>query len=395
MAETEDDNNPSEMPYRRFGIPKLGFENYWYPILTRREVSRKPRAVKLLGRDIVVYRDGGKLCALDDRCPHRGVKLSAGACAYAGSGTISCPYHGWTFDGATGQLVAALMEGPNAPIERKVSVRTYPVREFAGLIWIWPGSMEPSTLEDDVPEFIGRQDRFFSISMYTDYHCNWRALVDNWPQDHHGQYVHRNSPELMLQPLLPFALTLGPAPLDGDKGIAIKRSGGITSAEYPGLGPFPNNEWWRVLKPTGRGSVRGFENSKAHKVYGIRNQSEVWLPGLVVVGRLSGEYCLVQWAVPIDANTTRCFNINNFRRLGLWREVYDRIHYHLWRGWVHDRIFSDQDKIMVEALVPGPERLSRTDVGVIEWRKFAGAHARRPAMPAASEHQTAEAEEVN
>jgi hypothetical protein len=170
--------------------------------------------------------------------------------------------------------------------------------------------------------------------------------------------------------------------LEGDKGIAIKRSGGMTSAEYPGLGRFPNNEWWRVLKPTGRGNVRGFENSKAHRVYGIRNQSEVWLPGLVVVGRLSGEYCLIQWAVPLDGETTRCFNINNWRRLGRWRELYDRIHYHLWRGWSHDRIFSDQDKVMVEALVPGPERLSKTDVGVIAWRKFAGTHARRPAEPA-------------
>jgi hypothetical protein len=37
---------------------------------------------------------------------------------------------------------------------------------------------------------------------------------------------------------------------------------------------------------------------------------------------------------------------------------------------------------MVEALVPGPERLSKTDVGVIAWRKFAGTHARRPAEPA-------------
>jgi hypothetical protein len=180
--------------------------------------------------------------------------------------------------------------------------------------------------------------------------------------------------------MLPFALTLEPKPLENGKGIAIKRSGGITNADYPGLGRFPNNEWWRMLKPSGRGNVRGFENSKAYKVYGIRNQSEVWLPGLVMVGRLSGEYCLIQWAVPIDGETTRCVNINNFRRLGRWREIYDRVHYHLWRFWAHDRMFSDQDKTMVEALVPGPERLSKTDIGVIEWRKFAGTHARRPAQ---------------
>jgi hypothetical protein len=182
----------------------------------------------------------------------------------------------------------------------------------------------------------------------------------------------------MFQPVLPFNLELEPMPLEGNKGIAIKRSGGITKADYPGLGSFPNNEWWRFMKPTGRGNVAGFENSKARVVYGIRNQSEVWLPGLVVVGRLSGEYCLVQWAVPIDADTTRCFNINNWRRMGRWRELFDRVHYYLWRFWAHDRMFSDQDKAMVEALVPGPERLSKTDVGVIAWRKFAGQHARRP-----------------
>ncbi|HEX3996105.1 MAG TPA: aromatic ring-hydroxylating dioxygenase subunit alpha [Acetobacteraceae bacterium] len=379
MPDIEHDIKPSEMPYERFGIPKLGFENYWYPVLTAREVRGKPRAVRLVGRDIVLFRDKGELFALDDRCPHRGVKLSAGKCDYAGTGTITCPYHGWTFDGASGQLVAALMEGPDSPLTRKVAVRTYPVKEFGGLIWIWPGEMEPVALEDDVPEYVGHQDTFFTIGMYTDYKCNWRALVDNWPSDHHAQMVHRNSPELMFQPILPFALTLEPKPLEGDKGISIKRIGGMTSADYPGLGSFPNKEWWRVMKPAGRGNTMGFEKSKAHAVYGIKNQSEVWLPGLIIVGRLSGEYCLVQWAVPIDGETTRCFNVNSWRRLGRWREIYDRAHYYLWRGWAHDHLFSDQDKTMVEALVPGPERLARTDTGVIAWRRFAGTHARRPA----------------
>jgi hypothetical protein len=251
------------------------------------------------------------------------------------------------------------------------------VQEHAGLIWLWLGSLEPSKLEDDVPAWIGRQDTFFSISMYTDYKCNWRWLVDNWPQDHHAQYVHRNSPELIFQPQLPYALTLDPRPLDGNKGLAIKRSGGMTKADYPGLGTFPKAEWWRFMKPTGRGNTAGFETSKARTVYGIKNQSEIWLPGLTVVGRLSGEYALIQWAVPIDGETTRCFNINNWRRLGRWRGLYERAHYYLFRRWVHDRMFSDQDKVLIESTVPGPERLSKTDVGVIAWRKFAGTHARR------------------
>jgi nitrite reductase/ring-hydroxylating ferredoxin subunit len=371
-------HDPGELPYRRYGIPKLGFENYWYPIILASELRHRPKPVRLLGRDIVLFRDRGKLFALEDRCPHRGVKLSLGQCRYPGSGTISCPYHGWTFEGASGRLVAALMEGPAAPIVGKVEVPSYPVQAHAGMIWVWPGSMTPGNLLDDVPEWIGKQDTFFNISMYTDYRCNWRWLVDNWPQDHHAQYVHRNSPELIFQPQLPFALKLDQQPLEGSKGLAIKRSGGMTEADFPGLGRFPGNEWWRFMKPTGRGATTGFENSKARKVYGIKNQSELWLPGLTVVGRLTGEYALIQWAVPIDGETTRCFNINNWRRMGRPREFLDRAHYYLFRRWVHDRLFSDQDKVLIESTVPGPERLSRTDAGVIAWRKFAGASARRP-----------------
>jgi hypothetical protein len=64
MADIEvTDDDPAEAPYRRFGIPALGFENYWYPIITSREVARKPRAVRLVGRDIVLFRDAGKLFA--------------------------------------------------------------------------------------------------------------------------------------------------------------------------------------------------------------------------------------------------------------------------------------------------------------------------------------------
>lgn len=374
MTKLNDD--PGEIPYRRYGIPKLGFENYWYPIITEKELGPKPKGVRLLGKDVVIFRDGAKLYAMDDRCPHRGVKISLGQCRFPG--TVSCPYHGWTFDGASGKLVAALMDGPDAPIVGKVQQRTYPAQAHAGLIWIWPGSLAPSNLADDVPEWIGDQATFFNISMYTDYKCNWRCLVDNWPQDHHAQYVHRDSPELIFQPQLPYALTLDPQPLDGNKGIAIRRSGGMNGADYPGLGQFPPKEWWRFMKPTGRGNVGGFANSKAHKVYGIKNQSEIWLPGLTVVGRMTGEYSLIQWAVPIDETTTRCFNINNFRRMGKWREYYDRIHYTVFRSWIHDRMFSDQDKVIIETTIPGPERLSKSDTAVIAWRKFAGTHARRP-----------------
>jgi hypothetical protein len=132
------------------------------------------------------------------------------------------------------------------------------------------------------------------------------------------------------------------------------------------------------MQPTGRGNTSGFENSKAHTVYGIKNQSELWFPCLTVAGRLSGEYALIQWAVPIDGETTRCININNWRHRGRRQDLCQRAQYYLFRRWVHDRMFSDQDKVLIDCAVPGPGRVSKTDAGVIAWRKFAGSHARRP-----------------
>jgi phenylpropionate dioxygenase-like ring-hydroxylating dioxygenase large terminal subunit len=92
------------------------------------------------------------------------------------------------------------MEGPDAPIVGKVSVSTYPVQDYAGMIWLWLGSMEPGNLVNDVPEWTGRPGIFSNISMYTDYKCNWRRLVDNRPEDHHALYVHRNAADLIFQP---------------------------------------------------------------------------------------------------------------------------------------------------------------------------------------------------
>ncbi|HUA54977.1 MAG TPA: aromatic ring-hydroxylating dioxygenase subunit alpha [Candidatus Sulfotelmatobacter sp.] len=377
MAVTDATVDP-EAPYARDGLPTLGFRNYWYPILKARRLGRRPRAVRLLGEQIVLFRDGGRLHALEDRCPHRGTRLSIGACRFPGSGTISCPYHGWTFRGADGTLAAALMEGPGAPIERKVRIQAYPVAEHAGLIWLFVGDMDAVPLADDLPEWIHDQERFFQISYVTDYRCNWRVLVDNWTNDHHAPYVHNMSPELVFQPHLPFAQRFEPAVREDGRSMRFPSYEGMRAADFPGLGRYPRRTWHRFLKPSGRGGSRNVITDKARNVYKMTDVYQTRLPGAVMIGRSNGEYALVQWAVPLDAETVRLVNINCFRRHGPLRALYDRVHYWLWRGWAHDIVFSGQDQRILEQLIPGAERLSRTDTGLIAWRKFAGANARRP-----------------
>src|SRR5699024_9976027 len=101
---------------------ELGFRNYWYPIQWANEIGNKPVPIQLLGEKIVLVRDKEEIYGLHDRCPHRGVPLSMARRQY--EGTLSCAYHGWTFELNSGNMCAALTDGPDSPINNKVSVAT-------------------------------------------------------------------------------------------------------------------------------------------------------------------------------------------------------------------------------------------------------------------------------
>jgi nitrite reductase/ring-hydroxylating ferredoxin subunit len=102
-------NDPDDIRSR---IPALGHPEYWYPALPAKDVTwKKPQVLRMLGKDIVFFRGkDGSIKALLDACPHRGAYLSMGDCFF--KGTITCPYHGATFDGdgncATRRIFAAV-----------------------------------------------------------------------------------------------------------------------------------------------------------------------------------------------------------------------------------------------------------------------------------------------
>ncbi len=103
-------------------LPETGLREYWYPAIAARKVGkRKPRELKLLDAELVLFRDReGEVAALQNACPHRGMPLALGDCHFAG--TVSCPYHGWTFD-HTGECLAVLGEGPDSAIAGKRDAR--------------------------------------------------------------------------------------------------------------------------------------------------------------------------------------------------------------------------------------------------------------------------------
>ncbi|KQT35000.1 hypothetical protein ASG29_02375 [Sphingomonas sp. Leaf412] len=99
----------------------------WHPVAVAGRPGRRPVARVLLDEPLVVFAGPGGPVVLRDRCPHRGMPLSAGCVR---DGTIVCPYHGWAF-GADGACRAV----PGARAVPAVSAQALPVRTAGGLVW--------------------------------------------------------------------------------------------------------------------------------------------------------------------------------------------------------------------------------------------------------------------
>ena len=56
----------------------------------------------IAARNVLLIRDGSEVHAYEDRCAHRGVKLSFGSVR---DGRIQCPAHLWEYDVTTGRCV--------------------------------------------------------------------------------------------------------------------------------------------------------------------------------------------------------------------------------------------------------------------------------------------------
>jgi len=180
---------------------ELGFRNYWYPVFSSREINENPKHITVCGDDIVFMRRNDKVHAIPEYCPHRGTSLALypqKSYPFKGSNTITCPYHGWTFDVTDGRCVANVCEGPNSKLPPLAMFKPYPVQEVNGIVWIWMGEMEPVALDEDWPSFLFAQGRTVKF-MNRVKNGNWRWHAENGP-DGHAPMVHMNSPRMWLRP---------------------------------------------------------------------------------------------------------------------------------------------------------------------------------------------------
>jgi nitrite reductase/ring-hydroxylating ferredoxin subunit len=357
----------------RWHLPELGFRNYWYPVMRSLDVKRKPVKRRLLGEDIVFWRDGGKVHAIADRCPHRGASLSQGHVRFPGSGTISCPYHGWTFDG-TGALRACIQEGPCSVMPAKVKTRAYPVEERLNVVWVWIGDLEAVPLEEDIPVAFQIPNSYSLIHFTKVWSTNWALLFDNFMDGLHAPYLHRMAPQFLLR-RLPYRTLDGQPHFQftehGDKFLEAAHvrkkdtNALVYELEFPNLGKFPRNQWWRIRSPKVK--------AKESFVPGVAPGSFIHgLPCYIHTGHR--DMYFTQFLIPIDRFHlySMCALTGRFTPVQklLWKVYYPIFCLN------HDRIFIGQDHRILRYSVFGPERLSPLDQDIIYWRKFAVDNAR-------------------
>ena len=133
-------------------------KNAWYVAAWDHEVSRELKPVTILGEKIVLYRrQNGQAAALEDACPHRKLPLSMGRIK---GDDVECGYHGLTFD-CSGTCTRV----PGAErIPHVARVRSYPVHERYGLLWVSIGKHGSIEITPFMHRWIGMSTQDFCFS---------------------------------------------------------------------------------------------------------------------------------------------------------------------------------------------------------------------------------------
>jgi len=161
---------------------------HWLPACMTEEVSTPdcdPVRVRLLGEDLVVFRDTrGRLGALDERCPHRRASLSFGRNEECG---LRCLYHGWKFD-VDGNACEVPSEPADAKLRTARNARAYPVRESAGFVWVWMGNPGSPASFDGPAWAVAPNTGISIVKMHAA--CNWAQVLEGAIDSSHSSSLH-------------------------------------------------------------------------------------------------------------------------------------------------------------------------------------------------------------
>jgi vanillate O-demethylase monooxygenase subunit len=163
--------------------------NTWYAAAYDTDLTRSILARRVLDEPLIFYRrEDGTAVAMQDECPHRFAPLSEGRLI---GDHVQCPYHGLEFD-CTGSCV--LNPHPPRTIPRRMVVKTYPLIERHGMVWIWMGEAnraDPALIPDFA--YLEETRRWRTVRSY--FHLPFGAdlMFDNLMDLSHAEYLHRGT----------------------------------------------------------------------------------------------------------------------------------------------------------------------------------------------------------
>jgi phthalate 4,5-dioxygenase oxygenase subunit len=256
---------------------------YWQPAALAEELAgpRPIRPVKLLGRDMVLFRDGeGRLGLLDRDCPHRGADLAFGRLE---DGGLRCLFHGWLFD-RNGRCLQTPAEPQGSQLCTRVTQRSYPVIERNGIIFAYLGAGEPPEFPA-LDCFIAPDSHVFAFKGHLD--CNWLQALEVGLDPAHASFLHRFFE-------------------DADASANYGRQFRATSADS-------DMPMTRVLREFERPTISVHSSDTGLQIFALRDigggNSHVRVTNLIFpqafVIPLSAEMTITQWHVPIDDR--RCY----------------------------------------------------------------------------------------
>jgi len=372
---------------RRFYAPYLdaawGIKNHWYPALFSHELADGDvKGIEIAGTPILLRRAKGKVHALLDRCVHRGVKLSLKPTCLT-EDTVSCWYHGFTFDLEDGNLVS-IVAAPDDAVIGKLRLRTFPLEEYKGMIFVFVGDegyAPVPPLSDDLPfcpptdyEFRAAHPLDDDVVLHGIHRVgdsNWRLAVENGFDPGHV-LIHRDNILILASGR---SMALGYKPITDEAIKAFEGDGPKGLMNMFGSGNY---------EPVVENRRLNFFNATQteFKFTGVR--TSMFLPGVLMVENFPEPgYAQYEWYVPIDDKRHEYWQIIAGRCPS--EEDSERFAYRFDNYFlpIALRDFNDRDLWARAAMQPfyenggwEEEQLCSMDTVIVGWRKLVSRYNR-------------------
>jgi 5,5'-dehydrodivanillate O-demethylase oxygenase subunit len=175
---------------------------YWLPVGISADLQKKPTMVRLLGEDLVLFRDTtGRPGLLGAQCPHRRANLCLGS---PGSEGLRCRYHGWYMN-HTGKVLATPSEPPESTFKDTIQHTAYPIEELGGIVFTYMGP-PPVPLLPRFDFIAGEGEHHVKITGISN--SNWLQAVENGIDPLHVSFLHADVwSDLEVEPEIGFEQT--------------------------------------------------------------------------------------------------------------------------------------------------------------------------------------------